>query len=204
MTPADARLRDACRDGQLQLALRALDEGADVHAVDAKKLTALHHAAMGLHAVRASQYVDLCILLVEQGADIDSTGDGVTGTPLFAASVAESLTRNQWTGDALVALGADTRCLTSSNPEGLRLLCLDRFQAAAKSGRPDLMLLAIEDDWDHETVHQRLEETANWARAELPAPELMIHTMRVWLGRREAAMVLNTMQMHVGFQMRCS
>lgn len=204
MTPADLRLRDACRNGVLVDAIKALDEGASVHATDSMGRTALHWAACAFHAVRASQYVDICIMLVDQGADINSNGDPdrSAGTPLLCAASMESLTHVELTGDALIALGADIRSISSHTKEGLRLLCLDRLQAAAKSGRADLMLRAIEDDWDHETVHERLQETAAWAREELPAPELMIHTMRVWMSRRQAGLIAGSLHPHCGFHLR--
>jgi uncharacterized protein len=79
-------LHRAAERGQLTMMRRLLDRGADPNALDARRMTPLHHVARGLQSAKAA------MLLVSRGANLSLPWRDSQGlTPLLAAvgSVAE-------------------------------------------------------------------------------------------------------------------
>ena len=182
MTLLDDLLLKACRAADLVEAVRSIDAGADVSVVDAKGMSALHWVAAGMsNPVQPIQQADLCKMLVDRGADVDA-GRGTFATPLLTAR----LMNNVACGNALLALGADTRCLSSDSPEGMRLLLLDRLQAAVGLNHPGLILFAIENDWDQDTLPHRVFQTIEWADGEPGDLTRGVYTLRAWVAQRHA------------------
>lgn len=159
--------------------VEAIERGADVRAMNAKGMSALHLAAAGIpFKTKSVDRVDLCMMLVERGADVN-VGQSAGFTPLVAACFVS----NARCGNALLALGADTRCLSGESPEGMRLLLLDRLQAAAALNHPGLILFAMENDWDQETLPDRVSQAIEWAQAEPGDLSRGVHTLRAWMAQ---------------------
>ncbi len=160
---AEAKLREAAKNGYIKIVIDLLQQGVDVNARDADKRTALMWAAF-------DGYTEVAKQLIKRGAEVDARDQFDRTALMFAASGA-----NIETVRLLLAHKADTNLVDSHEAWTALMFAAaeghsDIVQALLKAGA-DVNLIDTDGDTAYDFAVQRGQtETARLVKPAIPNP----------------------------------